>query len=752
MNWKVAYERHNLCKEKEFKTIHEIESDGMPIISATVPGELQLDLMREGVLPDLYYSENTLLAQQTENLHAWYFTTFDAEDNQALKFYGIDTVADIYVNGELVKSVSNMFLEYEIDAPLKEKGNELIVHIKPICIEARKDRIPAISRTQPYNYPTLYGRKAAHSFGWDIMPRIVTSGIWRPVELVTKKADAILDAYAYSCFKTGCTEVSVFVSTELSGDLAQEYQVHVKGVCGDSVFEGTETLFQQEFHVDFTLDECKLWWPKHKGAQNLYDITVELIKEDVLLDAKSFRFGIRSIELDRTDAAGDDGEFVFKINGVKTFMNGTNWVPLSPFHSQDAERLEKALELLDESGSNIVRCWGGNVYASEEFYDFCDEHGIVVWQDFAMGCATYPFDEKFAHIMAEEAEHIIKRLRNHPSLILWAGDNECDSHIIGWGFTHQNPDQNSITREVLPKAVLLHDWNRPFLPSSPYITSHVYENDLPLSEDHLWGPRDYFKGEFYSTAKCHFASETGYHGCNSPASLYKFLEKPWPLFETNGSPTKEHMVHASAMEPIEGKPYTYRIKLMFNQVLTLFDTVPDNLEDFCRMSQISQAEAKKYFIERFRIHKWRTTGIIWWNLLDGAPQTSDAVVDFYYDKKLAFHYIKRSQEPVCMMFDEPNGQDLSLYVSNDFLEDKVVSYRVENITEGTVITEGEVTAPANQTAKADTITFRGKNLFLITYTVDGKEYKNHYYTELLNISYENYMRDLKKAGLDHFSF
>ena len=199
MNWKVAYERHNLCKEKEFKTIHEIESDGMPIISATVPGELQLDLMREGVLPDLYYSENTLLAQQTENLHAWYFTTFDAEDNQALKFYGIDTVADIYVNGELVKSVSNMFLEYEIDAPLKEKGNELIVHIKPICIEARKDRIPAISRTQPYNYPTLYGRKAAHSFGWDIMPRIVTSGIWRPVELVTKKADAILDAYAYSC-------------------------------------------------------------------------------------------------------------------------------------------------------------------------------------------------------------------------------------------------------------------------------------------------------------------------------------------------------------------------------------------------------------------------------------------------------------------------------------------------------------------------------------------------------------------------
>ena len=130
MNWKVAYEKHHICKNKTFQTIAQIEADGIPIIPATVPGELQLDLMREGVIPDLFYSENTLLAQKTENLHAWYYTTFDAKPNQALKFYGIDTVADIYLNGELVKSVSNMFLEYEIDAPLKEKGNELIVHIK----------------------------------------------------------------------------------------------------------------------------------------------------------------------------------------------------------------------------------------------------------------------------------------------------------------------------------------------------------------------------------------------------------------------------------------------------------------------------------------------------------------------------------------------------------------------------------------------------------------------------------------------
>ena len=752
MNWFVAYEKHHICKDKEYTTIEQLKQSGMSIISATVPGELQLDLMREGVLPDLYFSENTLLAQQTENLHAWYFARFDANENQYLKFYGIDTVADIYVNGVFIRSVSNMFLEYDIDAPLKEKDNEVIVHIKPICLEARKDRIPAICKTLPYNYPTLYGRKAAHSFGWDIMPRIVTSGIWRPVALLTKKDDAVLDAYASSYLSGDTMEVLVFVSTELSGDIAQDYQIRVKGVCGDSVFEKTEIMFQQEFHVEFFLKEYKLWWPKHKGEQNLYDMTVELIKDGTVLDTKEFRFGIRTVELIRTDTAGDDGEFVFKINGVKTFMNGTNWVPLSPYHSQDAERLPKALELLEESGSNIVRCWGGNVYASEEFYDYCDEHGILVWQDFAMGCGCYPFDEKFSRIMLEEAEHIIKRLRNHPSLILWAGDNECDEAMAEWGGIHQNPEQNTITREILPKAVLLHDFRRPFLPSSPYITSRVYEKNLPKSEEHLWGPRDYFKGEFYSTSDCHFASETGYHGCNSPASLHKFLKKTWPLFEKDGSPTKEHMVHASAMEPIEGKPYTYRIKLMYDQVLTLFDTVPDNLEDFCRMSQISQAEAKKYFIERFRIRKWRKTGIIWWNLLDGCPQTSDAVVDFYYDKKLAFHYIKRSQEPVCMMFDEPDGENISVYVSNDFLEDKEVSYRVENITDGVLVSEGTVLAKANETVLAGTVSYMGKKLFLVTYTVDGKEYKNHYYTELLHISFADYMRDIQKAGLDNFSF
>ncbi len=753
MEWKVAYERHNFCKDKEFTTIHDIESSGMPIISATVPGELQLDLMREGVLPDLFFSENTLLAQKTENLHAWYFARFDGGENKHLKFYGIDTIADIFVNGTLVQSVSNMFLEYEIDAPLKEKDNEVIVHIKPICIEARKHKTPAFSKSQPYNYPTLYGRKAAHSFGWDIMPRIVTCGIWRPVELVPIKEDAILDVYAYSTpLQNGETHVQIFISTEISGDLAQDYEVHIKGVCKDSVFENTITMFQPEFHAEFFLPDCKLWWPKHKGEQNLYDVTVELMRDGEILDTKTISFGIRTIELLRTNAAGKDGEFVFLINGVKTFMNGTNWVPLSPYHSQDSQRLEKALELLEESGSNIVRCWGGNVYASHEFYDYCDRNGILVWQDFAMGCATYPFDEEFSHIMEEEAAQIIKRLRNHPSLMLWAGDNECDSFMALLDGIHQNPEQNIITRNVLKNAVLLHDWNRPYLPSSPFISEEVFEKNLPSAEDHLWGPRDYFKGDFYSKSQCHFASETGYHGCNSPASLKKFLENPWPLFDETGSPTKEHLVHATAMEPVEGKPYTYRIKLMYNQVLTLFDTVPEDLDTFARMSQISQAEAKKYFIERFRIRKWDKTGIIWWNLLDGWPQTSDAVVDFYYDKKLAFHYIKRCQEPVCMMFDEPNGQNLSLYISNDYLEDKTVSYRVENISTGKMVLEGEVLAKANETAMVDTTTFRGKNMFLITYTVDGKTYQNHYYTELLNISYTDYMRDLKKAGLDDFSF
>lgn len=753
-NWKAAYAEHSACNDMEFFTIEQIENAGIDIISANVPGELQLDMMKQGIVDDLFYSDNTFKAQRLENLHAWYYTKFDADADMHLKFCGIDTVADIYLNGKMVKSVSNMFLEYEIFDELNKRDNELIVHIKPVCIEARKYELPASCATQAaYNYSSLYMRKAAHAYGWDIMPRIVTSGIWKPVELVKTKRNKIKNVFLSTSSIDGTNAMLNFcINTEMDGDFVQDYSVRLTGVCDDSRFEVQKILYHTGYRFEFLVENCKLWFPKYKGKPNLYDVKVELLYMGEPVDTYEFKSGIRTVKLERTDIAGENGEFCFYVNGVKTFVTGTNWVPLDAFHSRDEQRIEKALELLDESGCNMVRCWGGNVYENKKLFDFCDKNGIMIWQDFAMGCAIYPFDTVFAQKMLEEAEFIIKRYRNHPSLVLWAGDNECDEAIAEWFDVKLNPDSNWITRKVIKQVLTLHDRTRPYLPSSPYISDDAFYLGKMPSERHIWGPRDYFKGNFYKNSECHFASETGYHGCNSPQSLEKFLKQTWPFFDENGAVRKEMLAHATAMEEEEGAPYTYRIRLMCQQVKTLFSEEPENLNEFAKMSQISQAEADKFLIEHFRIQKWRKTGLIWWNLIDGWPQISDAVADYYFEKKLAFHYIKRAQNPVLLMFDEPNGNNLPLYASNDCLEDKDVSFRITDITEEQSVLEGNATVCANAAQQISSILCKDKHFYLIEFTVDGATYKNHYYTGLLNISFENYLRDLKKSGLDDFTF
>ena len=288
-----------------------------------------------------------------------------------------------------------------------------------------------------------------------------------------------------------------------------------------------------------------MWYPRNAGKQPLYDVTVRLWRDGTLCDEMSFRFGVRTVELIRTSTTDADGngEFVFRINGKKVFCMGTNWVPLDAFPSRNASRMLPALEMLDDLGCNMVRCWGGNVYENDAFYDFCDERGIMVWQDFGMGCAFYPQNQEFADKIYTEAVAVIKRLRLHASLTLWAGDNETDVFYRSQG----DPNRNILTREVLPRALQEHDVVRPYLPSSPYVDEEAYRTGKPTSEEHLWGPRDYFKGRFYGESVCHFASETGYHGCPSPKSLERYISPAslWPITDANGVPNDDWICHAA---------------------------------------------------------------------------------------------------------------------------------------------------------------------------------------------------------------
>lgn len=777
MNWKTAYIENYKYKEldKKPKTIKEIQDAGWDIIPAEVPGNFELDLQRAGILDDLYFSDNVYEAQKLENMHVFCFTEIEINNkNEYLCFEGIDTIADIYINGELVKSTDNMNLSYDVFADYKIGKNEVVVHIKPAAIEARKKELAAINIGHDQGYSSLYIRKAPHSYGWDIMPRILTSGIWKPVTIKQKKKDRIKEVFIYTNaikYEQNTAYLQCFVNVEVNGDFIKDYSVRIDGRCGESEFKITPRIkndVTNEYRLWHTVQQfgicvpdCKLWWPKNHGEQNLYDVKVELLYKGEPVDCYRLKTGIRKLKLIRTGITDKNGsgKFQFEVNDRRIFVLGTNWVPMDAIHSQDKARLPKALELLDDVGCNMVRCWGGNVYESDEFFDFCDEHGIMVWQDFSMACATYPQDSEFAEMMKEEAEYEIKCLRNHASLALWAGDNECDQVITRWdgGKKIHDPNMNIITREVLKRAVFEHDPSRDFLPSSPYMSPEYINSgeDGVMPENHLWGPRDYFKSEYYNNTFCHFASEIGYHGFNSPKSLEKFLKNPEKVFEEDGFPTREYAAHAAAWDDDERVRFGYhanRIRLAHEQVDVLFSERKENIEDFARQSQISQAEAKKYFIEKFRIGKGIRTGIIWWNLIDGWPQVSDAVVDYYYTKKLAYSYIKRSQTPVCFMFSEPEDGKIKLMGINDYAEEAKVKYKVTDITAAKTVAEDELLLGADSVNEMLNIAVGEEEhtMYLIEWEINGEKHKNHYYTNLKNIDYLSYKKDMEKCGLDEW--
>ena len=766
-NWQLAWVENKKVNEQNIclKTPADVQEMGFQTIQASVPGNFELDFMRKGLLEDVYLGTNTLKTQELENLHLYYFTQFDyqkqSDKDAFLCFEGVDTVAEIYLDGEKLGFVENMFHAHRFNINhLSEGKHELLVHILPVAIYARQFDLPAMCFGMKYNHDSLQIRKSASMFGWDIMPRIVSGGLWKPVCVEYLPKARLLDPFSYTRWldENGAWVETCF-KVQTDEDFFKDYTVSLKGTCQDSEFYKETNLFGANMRVGIDVKNPKLWWPKNYGEPNMYDMELTLYYKGVEVDKCTYRIGIRTVWLDRTSRQGEDGEFCFKVNDKKIFVLGTNWVPCDAFPSRHDEYTLRNLKLADEIGCNMIRCWGGNAYPSDVFYDYCDEHGIMVWQDFALACGHYPDDERLCKLVKQEVKEVAIALRNHPSLALWAGDNECDSFVVPyWQGGRQenqapamlNPNLNKLTRDIILKELRNHDATRTYLPSSPYIDEIVYQLGLP-AEDHRWGPRDYFKGEFYGSTNCHFASEIGYHGCPSPKSIEKFIPaENLPksrIDEMNTDPA--WLVHAAGMESgVENNPYAYRLPLMISQVDRIFTHVGQDLDTFARQSQISQGEAMKFFIELFRTVKWRKTGILWWNIADGWPQISDAVVDWYGCKKIAYSYIKRSQASLCIMCKEPNAQGmLALTASNDTQEEKQVSFSVENVATGEIIKTGSFVIGANGICEVGQIPETEGAFYLIKWS-DGKEENRNHFTCKIGDKwdYEKYAECMKKAG------
>lgn len=723
------------------------ESDFSIDIKATVPGCVQLDLSDAGILPpDLFLGLNVKETNKFEDYEWWYEKTFlcpEIKKNVYLVFEGVDCLAEYFLNGQKIGESDNMYIshEFKIDDYLRDGENVLSVHITSATLAADEKDYTIKLIDNAKNLEARHIRKAPHSYGWDIMPRLVTAGLWRDVKIEVRDKIYFSQMYFYTPDNNG---KFYYVLAGEHTDF-NNVEIEVNAACGEDSSFSFRIPCEKKYGIHyFWIKDAKRWFPYGYGDPNLYEGTVKILSNGEVVHEQSIALGVRKVELDRRDPTENDkGQFRILINGVEILCKGSNWVPLDAVHSRDADRYDEALAFVKDIGCNILRCWGGNVYEDHKFFDFCDRNGIMVWQDFAMACASYPEDDVFKKAIEKEATAVIRKLRNHPSIIMWAGDNEVDSCTSTY-----NPDNNAITREVLPKCVELNDLGRPYLPSSPYITSEMYNRgersqimDSNLVEDHLWGPRDYFKSDFYKTNKACFVSETGYHGCPSLESIKKFItpENVWPYIND------EWTLHST-----DNNGRNHRVLLMEKQVRLLFGEVPKTAEEYILASQISQAEAKKYFIERIRVGRPDKTGVIWWNLLDGWPQMSDAVVDYYFNKKLAYGYIKRSQAPFAVIADEVSDNILPIYACNDTLTVKNFELVIRDVTDNKILLQDSFTVGENCSENIANLNVdSNNNKFLIfEWIVDGEKGWNHYHCGNPPFNLKEYCDIMKKYGFD----
>jgi beta-mannosidase len=653
-----------------------------------------------------------------------------------------------------------MLVSHKIDITdlLSPNGNTIYIRIDPAVPKSQDYINGVVGGRGDFLVESVNVRKAPHMYGWDIMPRLVSAGLWREVRIDIEKPTRLEQVY----WMTDRVDVAQKqAKIVLDCQFKTDYPT-VDGLTMEiSLKKGGQTIYEDSFPLvtfcnrqRINLENVDFWWPKGYGDPVLYDASVRIIDDKKnILDESTQKLGIRTAQLIHTEITTKEnpGEFVFKINGEKIFVRGTNWVPLDALHSRDQSHLKEAMNMITDLNCNMIRCWGGNVYEDQDFYDLCDKNGIMVWQDFAMGCTQYPQNDDFAERIRKEAISVVLKLRNHSSLVLWAGNNENDQSM-GWTSLNPiDPNKDRISREILPRVIWEYDPIRSYLPSSPYCSEEYFKlgrKDENLPEVHLWGPRGYYKAPFYTQTNAHFVSEIGYHGCPNRSSLEKMFDPesvyPWTK---DGKWNDEWQTKAVRALP-KATTHDTRNDLMINQVNALFGECPKDLDQFIFASQVVQAEAMKFFVELWRMDKFQKTGIIWWNLRDGWPIISDAVVDYYNSKKLAYYYIRQVQHNECVMIGDPKEGKHPVVAVNDTRDEKSGLVVVRDADSGKTIFSGTFKIPANGKTTIGGITETQKqSMWLIEYSIGENKYTNHYLAGKAPFQLDDYQRWFKKLNI-----
>ncbi|MFN3969107.1 beta-mannosidase [Flavobacterium sp.] len=657
--WAQNKERNLSLESWTFRKV--TETNWLP---AKIPGTVHTDLLANQLIPDPFFGSNEKQLQWIENEDWQYQTTFTISkeelnhQNCMLQFNGLDTFAEVTLNGTKILSANNMFRTWKVEVKklLKIGQNKLEIKFES-AVKKGKEAAKKLTYTLPGD-EKIFTRKAQYHFGWDWGPRFVTAGIYKKVALHFWDNATITNLKTNQDL-TNQDEAKVQFAIEINSTNTSQYQLKIN--------DKSDLIQLQEGknNLSFTYEIAnpKLWWPNGLGEPHLYPFEISLTKGNQTIDSKKLNIGLRTIELvQENDTIGKS--FYFKVNGFPVFMKGANVIPPDSFLPRATDSVYKSIvKNAVDANMNMLRVWGGGVYVDDAFYEECDKNGILVWQDFMFACAMYPGDEAFLENVKQEVIDNVTRLQNHPSLGLWCGNNENDEGWHNWGWQKQYNyseadstkiwnDYQKLFHELIPQTLdsLLPKNENRYWPSSPSIGWGRKES-LLSGDAHYWGVwwgNEPF--EMYQKKVGRFMSEYGFQSMPDIKTFQAFAKSDELNFDSET--VKNHQKHPTGYKTI-------------NDYMARDYQVPTNFEDYIYVSQLLQAEGMKMAIEAHRTDR-KCMGTLFWQANDCWPVTSWSSVD-YYGRWKAFQYqAKRSFEDVMISIKEEENS-YKAYIVNDNL-------------------------------------------------------------------------------------
>lgn len=688
---------------------------------ATVPGVIHTDLIDNKIIEDPFFRLNERNVQWIDKEDWEYKTTFTVpaeifnKDNICLHFEGLDTYADVYLNDSLLLKANNMFRQWNADIKplLKKEENELRIYFhSPIKVDMPKwDALTyenEAGNDQSENggvfnkKVSVFARKAGYHYGWDWGPRLVTSGIWKPIFLEGWNNARISNIF-YE--QTHVTEKKALINAHLEIEASTEGNVSVTISAEGIKKPWTQTTAVKKgintITLPLTVSNPKLWWSKGLGEAYLYPFKAELSFNGELADSKDNNIGIRSLKvINKPDKYGHT--FYFELNGIPVFMKGANYIPQDNFLPRVShEQYEKTIMDAVNVNMNMLRVWGGGIYENDIFYDLCDKHGILVWQDFMFACNTYPAEGELLENIRHEAIDNMKRLRNHPSIAIWCGNNECHTAWFNWGWDKKyaklgvadkiRKQQKDLFHNVLADVVSEYDKTTFYWPSSPYGGSPDAKCESgktiwnPDGDGHYWGvwhAKDSIAN--YNEIRCRFFSEYGFQSFPEFESvkIYAPEERDWNIF------SEVMMAHQRGGNHANGLIEWY----LLNEYRK-----PKDFPSFLYMGLLLQGDAVKTAIEAHRRDMPYCMGTLFWQHNDCWPVASWSSRD-YYGRWKAQHYFSKKAFNDILVSPIAKDDKLDVYIVSDRLKPTKgeLDIRVMDLN-GNVLFEKrkQVTLPAN---------------------------------------------------------